>query len=215
MSQEKIYSIDAVDLTLLNIKEPKLLIEVEGRVTSSGWNSGTLIAYAYVTPPADRIQDFDVATEAPEPGDIVLPVLTPIRIEHCLQPVDVENYWGPGQALAGVRCHGVANAKIATFEQREGMIQALTLDSGEIAGYSPVEPSGPGFATDIKPLFRPRDVNIMRTSGGFDLHNYDDVKANAQKILDRLADGTMPCDGPWPQADIDLFRQWMDSDMAE
>lgn len=215
MNLEKIYSIDTVDLTLLKSNPPNLLIEAEGRVTSSGWSKGTLVAYSYVTPPADRIQDFDAVANAPEPGTIVLPVLTPIRIEHVLSIVDIENYWGPGLALAGVRCHGVANAKIATFEKREGMIEALMLEANEIADYSRIDEDGPSFIADIKPLFRPRDVNVMRSIGGFDLHNYDDVKSSSQKIFDRLADGTMPCDGPWPQADIDLFKRWMETGMAE
>jgi hypothetical protein len=213
MSLEKIYAVDSVDLTLLKSNPPQLLIEVMGRVPSSGWSSGSLIPYAYVMPPADRIQDFDVVAEAPRPGVIVLPVLTPIRIEHVLPSVDIESYWGAGMALAGVRCHATANTKIATFEQREGMPAALTIRAEDIASYSPVGPSGPSFAEDIKPLFRPRDVNVMRAIGGFDLHDYDDVKTNVDKIFARLSDGTMPCDGPWPQSDIELFKSWMDAGM--
>lgn len=66
----------------------------------------------------------------------------------------------------------------------------------------------PSFAHDIRPLFRDKDVEEMQFA--FDLGNYDDVKDNAQAILDRLADGSMPCDTPWPQDQIALFRQWMD-----
>ncbi len=215
MNLEKIYSVDTLDMTLLKSNPPNLLIEVGGRVTSSGWSGGALVIYSYATPPADRIQEFDVVAIAPDPGTIVLPVLTPIRIEHVLQSIDVENYWGPELSLAGVRCHGVANAKIATFEKREGMIEALILEADEIAGYSGVEEGVRSFATDIRSLFRPRDVNVMRAIGGFDLHSYDDVKANAQKIFDRLTDGSMPCDGPWPQDDIDHFKTWMETGMAE
>lgn len=215
MNLKKIYSADTIDLMLLKSNPPQLLIEVTGRVPSSGWSGGSLIPYAYVTPPADQFQDFDVVAEAPRPSVIVLPVLRPIRIEHLLPSVDIENYWGPGVALAGVHCHATANAKIATFEQREGMTAALTLEAEDIANYSPIGASGPSFAEDIKPLFRPLDVNVMRAIGGFDLHDYDDVKAKAQKILDRLEDGSMPCDGAWPLADIDLFKQWMDKGMAE
>ena len=46
----------------------------------------------------------------------------------------------------------------------------------------------------------------------FDLSEYDDVKANAQGILDRLTDGSMPCDAPWSADQIALFREWMDED---
>jgi hypothetical protein len=40
----------------------------------------------------------------------------------------------------------------------------------------------------------------------FDLSQYDDVKTNAQGIYDRLVDGSMPCDGAWPEDRIALFR---------
>jgi hypothetical protein len=43
----------------------------------------------------------------------------------------------------------------------------------------------------------------------FDLGSYDDVRANSEGILVRLEDGSMPCDGAWPAADIDRFRAWI------
>jgi hypothetical protein len=66
----------------------------------------------------------------------------------------------------------------------------------------------PSFATDIRPLFRDKDVDEMQFA--FDLSQYEDVKDNAQGIYDRLADGSMPCDEPWPAERIALFRQWLD-----
>jgi hypothetical protein len=42
----------------------------------------------------------------------------------------------------------------------------------------------------------------------FDLASYDDVAANADGILTRLEAGEMPCDGAWPDDQIDLFRRW-------
>ena len=69
----------------------------------------------------------------------------------------------------------------------------------------------PGFAQDIKPLFREDDREAMDFV--FDLWNCDDVRAHADEILDRLADGTMPCDEEWPQEQIALFRRWIASGM--
>jgi hypothetical protein len=66
----------------------------------------------------------------------------------------------------------------------------------------------PSFARDVRPLFRDKDVERMRFA--FDLSLYDDVTANADGIFDRLAEGSMPCDEPWPADHIALFRQWMD-----
>jgi hypothetical protein len=66
-----------------------------------------------------------------------------------------------------------------------------------------------GFEADIKPLFRERDQSSMRRF--FDLWSYDDVSGNADGILSRLRDGTMPCDAPWPPEQVDLFQRWVDS----
>jgi hypothetical protein len=63
------------------------------------------------------------------------------------------------------------------------------------------------FETDIKPLFRERDRGSMLRF--FDLWSYDDVVAHGQDIAERLADGSMPCDGAWPADRIDLFRRWL------
>ena len=69
------------------------------------------------------------------------------------------------------------------------------------------------FAKDIRPLFRDDpDVEAMKPFG-LDLSAYDDVKAQADNLLARLEDGSMPCDEPWPQAQIDRFKQWMQDGM--
>lgn len=65
----------------------------------------------------------------------------------------------------------------------------------------------PGFETDIKPHFREFDRNSMLK--GFDLWNYADVTSHQNAILERLANGTMPCDGPWPKEQVDVFRRWI------
>jgi hypothetical protein len=67
----------------------------------------------------------------------------------------------------------------------------------------------PSFAQDIKPLFREEDREAMEYV--FDLWDYNDVSTHSDNILDRLEDGSMPCDEPWPAEQIDLFRQWIDA----
>jgi hypothetical protein len=67
----------------------------------------------------------------------------------------------------------------------------------------------PGFETGIKPLFREHDRESMERA--FDLWSYDDVSQHADAILARLQEGTMPCDGSWPQAQVDLFQRWAES----
>jgi hypothetical protein len=63
------------------------------------------------------------------------------------------------------------------------------------------------YAADIKPLFRERDRESMRSH--FDLWSYDDVVQHKDAILARLAAGTMPCDGPWPAEQVDVLRGWI------
>jgi len=69
--------------------------------------------------------------------------------------------------------------------------------------------TSPSFDTDIKPLFRERDRESMLSQ--FDLWSQDDVSKHADAILDVLEAGTMPCDGAWPQAQVDLFRSWAEN----
>jgi hypothetical protein len=69
-----------------------------------------------------------------------------------------------------------------------------------------------GFESDIKPLFRDKDRNAMRRA--FDLWSYADVVAHADAIAGRLSDGTMPCDGAWPQDDIARFQRWIEEGRA-
>jgi len=64
-----------------------------------------------------------------------------------------------------------------------------------------------GFETEIKPLFRELDRYEMDFV--FDLWSYDDVKQHAASILDRIVDGTMPCDVSWPAERIDALRAWI------
>jgi hypothetical protein len=74
------------------------------------------------------------------------------------------------------------------------------------------------FAIDIRPLFRDIDINHM--SWFCDLSRYEDVRDNAEEILDRLtATGSrlMPpanAGGSWPADKIELFRQWKEGGCA-
>jgi hypothetical protein len=65
------------------------------------------------------------------------------------------------------------------------------------------------FEQDIKPLFRERDRESMK--GAFDLWSHDDVARNSDAILARLREGTMPCDGAWPDEQVALLQRWVDA----
>jgi hypothetical protein len=79
---------------------------------------------------------------------------------------------------------------------------------------STVEGDHLSFENDIKPLFRERDRGTMLQVADFDLWTRDDVAEHAQAILDRLENGSMPCDQAWPPDRVDLFRRWVHSGMS-
>jgi hypothetical protein len=72
---------------------------------------------------------------------------------------------------------------------------------------SPQAPGSVTFAADIRPLFREKDREAMLRA--FDLWLYQDVVTHAAAIQAKLHDGTMPCDGPWPAAQVETFDRWV------
>ena len=68
------------------------------------------------------------------------------------------------------------------------------------------------YEDDVKELFRPKDRAQMEWA--FDLWRYEDVRDNAAGILERIEDGSMPCDEPWPPEQVDRLRGWIDGGMA-
>lgn len=73
--------------------------------------------------------------------------------------------------------------------------------------------SAPSYAKDIRPLFRQMDINEMISISRFDLSNYDDVKAHANDIYERVKSGDIPCDAAWSADKVALFKDWMNSGM--
>jgi hypothetical protein len=63
------------------------------------------------------------------------------------------------------------------------------------------------FETDIRPLFRETDRESMLES--FDLWDRGAVAENADAILERLRDGSMPCDGAWSDDQVDRLAAWV------
>jgi hypothetical protein len=69
------------------------------------------------------------------------------------------------------------------------------------------------FERDVRPLFRERDRGAMLGVAQFDLWARDDVAEHAQAILQRLENGSMPCDQAWPGDQVAVFRRWVDAGM--
>lgn len=69
------------------------------------------------------------------------------------------------------------------------------------------------FATDVRPLFRDKDVQSMKSM--LDLSSYGDVKKHADGILETVEDGSMPCDLRWTPEQVAAFKGWMDDGFPE
>ncbi|MBA7465775.1 hypothetical protein ES707_00946 [subsurface metagenome] len=211
----KVFAVDEVQVRIVRTEPPWLLIHAVGRVPTTGWSNGQLSKHVYVTSPADGIQGFDFVAQMPAPDQIMLDVLTPISAQLECPKVDLANYWGQGIPLKGVRVHAVSNAKTVEMLSFEASLEAgRTMSPRAVASYvGMIAPAAaPGFEQDIKPLFRPRDVTVMQSIAEFNLHNYDDVKTNADRILRKLRIN-MPCDGLWPPEDIAKFEAWKNGGM--
>ena len=69
------------------------------------------------------------------------------------------------------------------------------------------------FERDVRPLFRERDRGAMLSVAKFDLWKREDVAEHSQGILERLEDGSMPCDQTWPDDQVAVFRRWVEAGM--
>jgi len=45
----------------------------------------------------------------------------------------------------------------------------------------------------------------------FDLFDCGDVAENADAIVGSLRSGQMPCDGAWPESQVDKIQRWLDA----
>ena len=91
---------------------------------------------------------------------------------------------------------------LATTEEVDDMADALP---------GPDEPVS--FEAHIKPLFREQDRKSMQFA--FDLWDYTDVRDHADDIVERIQDGSMPCDEPWSEDRAALIARWVDAGMPE
>ena len=178
----KVFAVDDVLVYITRTEPPWMIIHAIGRAATTG----QLAKHIHITPPADGIQGFEFNAQMPAPGDITLDVLTPISAHAQFPGIDVANYWGKGVPLKGIRVHAVSNSKCVDVVWRtDARAAGARISPQSTVSYlgGTTQPEVPGFAEDIRPLFRPRDINVMRSVAGFDLGVYEDVKANADGIL--------------------------------
>lgn len=88
-------------------------------------------------------------------------------------------------------------------------VAALTEEpkSSETESTIPTPDEPVRFDAHIRTLFRPMDRQSMRWA--FDLWSYSDVAKHAEGILARVKNGSMPCDGVWSPAQVEVFERWV------
>ena len=79
-------------------EHPLLTVEAEGLAPTAGWSNVRLEPHAYITPPEDGVQDFDLVGDRPADG--AADALTPVEAAW---EGEVEDW------LLGVRIHAVHN----------------------------------------------------------------------------------------------------------
>jgi truncated hemoglobin YjbI len=102
-------------------------------------------------------------------------------------------------------CDATPGSRVSALEAQDG--------TSETAVALPAPDQAVSFDQHIKPLFRERDRKSMRFA--FDLWSYQDVRSNAQAILDRVKAGTMRCDGQWPAEWVEVLERWTQAGMGE
>jgi hypothetical protein len=111
----KIYSVEKVSVEWLGIPTPWPFVLALGTTPPGGWTQGVLEEHIYSKPPKDGIQGFDF--RAMPPSGNSSSALTNIPAARVLTQ-DLDNYWGKGKPLRGVRVVTVTNEE--QFEIKNG-----------------------------------------------------------------------------------------------
>ncbi len=120
-------------------------------------------------------------------------------VAHPVPNMPIPHWWWVCQATPSARVSALA----APAEGEEQPAEVVLPGADEAVGY----------AAHIKDLFRAKDRNSMRFA--FDLWSYEDASTHARAILERLSNGSMPCDGAWPEEQVAVFRRWVDAGTPE
>ncbi len=118
---------------------------------------------------------------------------------HPVPNMPVPHWWWVCHATPSARVSALANPAGSESEPAEVVL--------------PGADEAVGYAAHIKDLFRAKDRNSMRFA--FDLWSYEDASTHAEAILERLSNGSMPCDGAWPKEQVAVFRRWVDAGTPE
>ena len=194
---------------VLILEESVRGFDVVSRVHGSFWNGQTRDQFIEQPPPdgsADHIIEHTGGVFNPDDSPLVIRLEDPAlrrRMPRLRPPVAPERIRFIRQWITG-------ECPDNDPPGQPGLMRERNPTPEPIAPFAP-PPQVLSFEADIKNLFRAvPDVSVMLNVAGFDLHKFEDVRDNAERIFERIADGTMPCDGSWPPDRLALFRKWID-----
>jgi PrpF protein len=107
--------------------------------------------------------------------------------------------------------HALRGVRTALTVAEEGSVALSQRREKPMTG-QPDSPAGLSFERDVRPMLREKDRDSMLKA--FDLWSHSDVQAHQDAILERLRNGTMPCDGVWPPEHVAVFQRWIASGSA-
>jgi hypothetical protein len=109
----------------------------------------------------------------------------------------------------------INDARTQTNSKLRAALTEVSVALKNIAHLISLEPNGGTWTNGISQLFSPMDVNHMRFQPKFpvSLDDYEEVKNNADAILDSVSSNSMPLlpEGPWTEERVNLFKQWKDN----
>lgn len=207
--------VDETSVQLAGSSPVMISVVATGKAASSGWSNGRLVRATQMTNPADGVLVLNFVADPPDQASKVLEVRSPISASLELAVDRIDDFWETNRGLAGIRVVAAHNSKSVEILPRPIVLElarqmspravASIISAGKVS-------DALSFEEDIRPMFRPRDVNAMLALRHFNLHNYDDVKLWATRISEKLKID-MPCDGLWPMEDVDKFEAWIDGGM--
>ncbi|MCH2164568.1 MAG: hypothetical protein MK098_07930 [Marinovum sp.] len=201
----RLFSVDALSLSLVARDTQTLVVHAQGRAPTTGWNHAELRPLVYVSPPEDGMLELDFLGAPSRTGGPTLPIPAPMAAEITLSDVDLENFWGLGCPLTGVRCHAAANLKsVPLSTARRSMPHQPSFHALDRASEN-----APNFNKDILPLFRAQDWNTMPTQFKPTDSAHELLRAQGVELMHAMEQGKWPKDGPWPEADVALFSKWI------
>lgn len=160
--------VDDVHLATTRSRPPRLIVSVQGRVTTTGWTNARLEPWVYVMPPADGLQDLDLVATPPSgpAGQALMPI------------VAGTSFWLPDWCK-GVRVHASANSMESFVPGLEPVEFLAVSDGGETSAAGDPDDSWPWRDPDSWPwLVGPQQAETLARLASVGANSAVDAKVS-------------------------------------